>query len=402
MSSDNLAILGGQPVRPAEKKWQSWPVFDEREREALLEVLESGKWFYGEKVKQFEEEYARFQGANYCVSCNSGTSALEICLQAIGIKPGDEVIVPPYTFMATASAVARMGGIPVFVDVDDTWCLDPDLIEAAITPNTKAIIPVHFGGRFCDMDKINEIAYKHNLLVIEDACHAWGGEWVGKGAGTLGLCGVFSFQMSKNITAGEGGTIVSNDERFADLCRSISNCGRAKSGPWYYHERIGTNVRMTEFTANILLAQLSRASQQLLTREVNGTYLTNALKEIPGIYPQPISNRITRRSYHLLCIQLKREEFGCSREQFIKAAQAEGLPITAGYPYPLYKQPAFQNATFYDYSKTCCPVAEDLCYNSGTWISHNILLGKENDMEDIVKIIKKVQANAPKLKNLEA
>ncbi len=398
---DKLAILGGEPVRPPEIKWHSWPVFDEQERTAVLEVLESGKWFYGEKVKKFEEEYATFQGAKYCVSCNSGTTGLEVALQAIDIKPGDEVIVPPYTFIATASAVVRMGGVPIFVDVDESWCIDPDLIEKAITPRTRAIIPVHFAGYICDMDKINAIAQRHNLIVIEDACHSWGGRWEGKGAGTLGLGGVFSFQMSKNITAGEGGAIVTDNEDFADVCRSITNCGRSKTGPWYYHERIGTNVRMNEFTANILLAQLTRAENQLQVREANGVYLTTALKEIPGIYPQPLSNRVTRRAFHLLCIRLKEEEIGCSREPFIKAVQAEGLPLTAGYPYPIYKQPAFQNAAFYDYSQTCCPVAEDLCYKSGAWLPHHILLGKEKDMEDLVKIIRKVQEHALELKNLE-
>ncbi len=400
-SKSELAIFGGEPVRPQEKPWHSWPVFGDEEREAVLEVLESGKWFYGEKVRKFEEEYAKFQGAKYCVSCNSGTTALEVTLQAIGIKPGDEVIVPPYTFIATASAVVRMGGIPIFVDVDDTWCIDPDMIEKAITPRTKAIIPVHFGGRICDMDRINEIANKHNLVVIEDACHTWGGRWEGKGAGTLGLGGVFSFQMSKNITAGEGGVIVTDEENFADICRSITNCGRSKTGPWYYHERIGTNVRMNEFTANILLAQLTRAEQQLQVREANGLYLTRALMEIPGIHPQPLSNRITRRTFHLLCVRINEEDLGCSREQFVKAVQAEGLPLTTGYPYPIYKQPAFQNAEFYDYSKTYCPMAEDLCYKSGTWLPHHILLGKEKDMEDIVKIIRKVQEHAYELKDLK-
>ncbi len=400
-SANELALFGGKPVRNPDKKWPSWPIFDEKEKKALIDILECGKWFYGEKVKEFESEYARFQDAKYCVSCSSGTTALEITLQAIGIKPGDEVIVPPYTFIATASSVVRMGGIPIFVDVDDSWCIDPELIEKAITPKTKAIIPVHFGGRFCDIDKINEVATKNNLTVIEDACHAWGGKWEGKGAGTLGLGGVFSFQMSKNITAGEGGAIVTNDENFADLCRSLVNCGRSKTGPWYHHERIGTNARMNEFTAGILLAQLTRAEQQFFIREMNGTYLNSKLKDIPGIYPQPPSNRITRRPYHLYCVRIKEEEFGCSREAFVKAAQAEGLPISPGYPIPLYKQPAFANADFYDYSNCKCPVAEDLCYKSGMWIPHHILLGIKDDMEDIVRIFVKLKENVDKLKYLQ-
>ena len=153
-----LAVFGGAPVRGPEKAWPSWPQFDDAERAALLGVLESGKWFYGDRVAAFEGEYAAFQGARHCVTANSGTTALEIVLQAMGIGPGDEVIVPPFTFVATASAVLRVGARPVFADLDSTWCLDPDRVAEALTPRTKAIMPVHFGGRFCDMDRLCDIA----------------------------------------------------------------------------------------------------------------------------------------------------------------------------------------------------------------------------------------------------
>jgi dTDP-4-amino-4,6-dideoxygalactose transaminase len=225
--TSDLAIHGGSPVRGPEKSWPSWPVFDDTERKALSEVFEAGEWWYGKRVAQFEQEYAEFQDAKYCITCTSGTTAGEICLQAIGIKPGDEVIVPPYTFYATASMVGRMGGTPVFVDVDDSWCMNPDLIEGAITPKTKAIMPVHFGGRVADMDRINALADKHGLVVIEDACHSWGSKWRGKGTGALGKCGIFSFQASKNINAAEGGAILTDDEDIANMCRSITNCGRS-------------------------------------------------------------------------------------------------------------------------------------------------------------------------------
>jgi len=202
--NSRLAVNGGNPVRSKGKTWPAWPVHDERERTALLDVLESGKWFFGDRVKAFEAAYADFQGAQHCITCNSGTAAAEIILQAFGIGQGDEVLVPPYTFVATASAVLRVGATPVFVDVDDTWCMDPDLAEAAITPRTRAIMPVHFGGRICDMDKMNDIAEKYGIPVIEDACHCWGGQWKGKGAGTLGACGFFrtlSPQKVKNRVA---------------------------------------------------------------------------------------------------------------------------------------------------------------------------------------------------------
>jgi len=365
---------------------------DETEREALLEVLESGNWFFGEKVKAFEKAYGEFQGAAHCISCNSGTAAAEIILQALGIGPGDEVLVPPYTFVATASAVLRVGATPVFVDVDETWNMDHSRIKAAVTPRTKAIMPVHFGGRMCDMDKFDTIAARHNLTIIEDACHCWGGRWKGQGAGTLGRCGFFSFQASKNITAGEGGAIVTNDRALAEKVRSLVNCGRGPAGSaWYHHLNVGTNARMTEFQAAILLCQTARLEKQLLLRARNAAILNQGMKSIPGLTPQKNSNRNTRRAYHLFCFRFDAKAFGCSREQFVKAANAEGWPVAAGYPMPLYKQPVFQNLKTYDYKACSCPVAEDLCYNSGLWFPHQLLLGTDQDMKDILQICRKIK-----------
>ena len=392
-NQSTLAIAGGTPVRDTANTWPSWPVYDERERTALLEVLESGTWFYGERVKAFEQAYASFQGATYCITCNSGTAAAEIILQALGIGPGDEVLVPPYTFVATASAVLRVGAIPVFVDVDDTWCMDPDLVEAAVTARTKAIMPVHFGGRFCDMDKLTDIAAQYNLAVIEDACHCWGGQWEGRGAGTLGCCGFFSFQASKNITAGEGGAIVTNDKELAEKLRSRVNCGRPPSGtPWYHHVNVGTNARMTEFQAAVLSCQLERMEEHMLLRARNAAQLNHVFESIAGLTPQQNSNRNTRRSYHLYCIRFDEAVFGCSRDQFVRAANAEGWPVTAGYPLPLYKQPVFLNYPGRDYSACTCPVAEDLCYKSGLWFAHHLLLGSEQDMKDILVISHKIKS----------
>lgn len=399
-TASKLAVKGGPPVRDPEKTWPSWPIFNDAEREALNEVLESGKWWYGERVAQFEREYAAFQDATFCVSCTSGTSAEEVAVQVIGIASGDEVIVPPYTFIATASSVMRVGGTPVFADVDDSWCIDPDAVEAAVTPRTKAIVPVHFGGRVADMDRINAIAEKHGLTVIEDACHSWGGKWKGKGTGALGLGGVFSFQASKNITAGEGGAILSDDEGFAEACRAVTNCGRMKGSAWYAHALLGTNARMTEFAAAILSAQLSRLEEQTLRRERNAAILNEELAAIEGLTPQPGDERITRRAYHLYCLRIDPDAFGCAREQFTAAAQAEGLPIGAGYDQPLYKQPLFADGqSDYDYGKCHCPVAEDLCYRSGMWFIHSVLLGTEEDMHDIVAIAEKIKHNVSELRD---
>lgn len=400
-TTSQLALEGGAPVRGADKTWPAWPAFDDAECSAINEVVSSGKWWFGERVKRFEAEYAAFQDAKHCITCSSGTSALEIALRVLGVGPGDEVIVPPYTFIATASAVSWVGGTPVFADVDDTWNLDLDQVEAAITPRTKVILPVHFAGRVIDMDRLNAMAAKHGLIVLEDACHAWGSQWRGKGAGALGIGGVFSFQFSKNITGAEGGAIVSDDDAFADACRSTANCGRnvTPGAAWYGHVRIGTNSRLTEFQAAILSTQLARLEQQTLKRVKNAAFLDRELAAIEGLTPQPGDDRITRRGYHLYCLRIRPDEFGCSREKFCEAAQAEGLPIGPGYDMPLYKQSAFADRPGgYDYTQCRCPVAEDLCYTSGMWFLHSLLLGSEDDMRDIVTIVRKIKEHAAQLR----
>lgn len=398
VSVSELALYGGTPVRSAEKRWPSWPVFGDEERRAVSEVLESGKWWFGERVREFERTYAAFQDARHCITSSSGTAALEAALQALGVRPGDEVLVPAYTFIATASAVARVGAAPVFVDVDETWNIDPDRIEPAFTDRTKGIIPVHFGGRVCDMDRIRAIAERHGLFVLEDACHSWGAKWQGKGTGALGDCGVFSFQMSKNITSGEGGAILTDNDALAELFHSTVNCGRGGDGTWYGHVRLGTNARLTEFQAAILSAQLTRLEAQTLLREKNAAVLDRALGEIDGLIPQPGDIRITRRAYHLYCLRVDPERFGCSREQLVKAARAEGLPLSSGYTLPLYKQPAFAAGPWgRRYADCRCPVTEDLCSRNGMWLTHPILLGSEEDMQDIVSIFGKIKSHAGQL-----
>ncbi len=397
-SGSQLAIHGGTPVRGADKTWPTWPVFDDAERRAVNEVLESGKWWFGERVKGFERDYASFHDAKFCVTCSTGTAAAEICMQAFGIRPGDEVIVPPYTFVATASSVARMGGVPVFADVDESWCLDPDAVEAAITSRTKMIQPVHFGGRVADMDRLQAIADKHGLVLMEDACHSWGAKWKGKGTGALGNCGVFSFQFSKNITAAEGGAILTDDEALADMCRAYSNCGRIKGAAWYSHDLLGTNARISEFAAAILSAQLTRLEAQTVLREKNAAILNAALSKVEGITLQPGDGRITRRAYHLYCFRIDAKAFGCSRDRFVEAAQAEGLPVCGGYAQPLYKQKSLLDLPGgRQYEKCCCPVAEDLCYRSGVWFNHPLLLGSEEDMQDIIAIVRKIKEGAATL-----
>ena len=402
-----LAINGGKPVRT--KPFPSWPIHDDKERKAVLEVLESGKWWYGENVRKFEEAFAAYQDAKFGITSVNGTAALYIALIAAGVGAGDEVIVPPYTFVATASSVLKVNAIPVFVDIDlDTWNLDASQIEAAITSKTRAIMPVHFAGLPADMDKINRIAKKHDLMVIEDSAHGWGTKWRGKGAGALGHLGGFSFQLSKNITAGEGGITLTDDEELADRARSYSNCGRGKTGGWYDHFLLGGNYRMTEFQGAILLCQLKRLPRHVKTRERNAAYLNEQLSQIPGIHVVPDDKRVTQRSWHLYGFRFVADEFGSiTLEQFLKAMCAEGIPCGAGYPHPLYKNPLFLkkgrgrkfcplSCPYYgkkmDYSKLSLPNVELLC-KQAAWFGHSMLLGTKKDMQDIVRAMRKVYDN---------
>lgn len=405
-----LALHGGEPAHPG--PWPSWPVHDEREREALLAVLESGKWWYGERVREFEEKFAAFQNARFGITCTNGTAALELALIGAGIGAGMEVIVPPYTFVATATAVLKANAVPVFVDIElDTLNLDAGQIEAAITERTAAILPVHFAGLPADMDRVLAIARGHKLRVIEDSAHGWGSRWRGKGCGALGDAGGFSFQLSKNITAGEGGIILTDDPELADTIRSLSNVGRGKDKPWYEHYLTGGNYRMTEFQAAILLAQLSRLEEQTERRARNAAILNEGLADIEGLWPLREDPRATRRSYHLYGMRVLAEEFGASRDRFVEAIRAEGIPAGPGYPHPLYRNPLFQrkgdgptycpvSCPYYgremDYTKVLCPNAERACQEV-VWLPQWALLGTEDDMRQTVAAARKVRESVASL-----
>jgi len=401
-SANILAINGGKPICPTE--WLAWPVFDNAERKQLSAVLESGKWWYGKKVRQFEAKFAAFHTARFGVSCTNGTAAIEMALRGLGVLPGDEVIVPPYTFIATASAVVTVGAIPVFADIlPDTLCIDPADVERKITPRTKAIIPVHVAGYVADMDRLNKIARKHKLRVLEDAAHSWGSRWKGQGTGTLGEAGTFSFQVSKNITAGEGGIMVTNDEALADLCRSYSHCGRRKASAWYDHDYLGSNLRMTEFQAAILLAQLARLEKQTLKRQANAQILDRELRELPGIQLLAPEPRMTRRSYHMYIFRLNERKLGISRDRFVEALEAEGVPASKGWYRPIYGNGVFQNAhrgpangisaplfgKGVNYTKVHCPVCEQVCRDA-VWIPQNVLLSAPASIRSVARAIQKV------------
>ena len=280
-----LAINGGKPVR--KKPFPSWPIFGKAEEKALIEVLRSGNWgIGGEKNAEFSQAFAKWLGVKRVVTCTNGTAAIEIALRAVGVKPADEVIVPSYTFVATASSVLSIGAVPVFADIEpETYMIDPDSIEAVITPKTKAVIPVHIGGGPADLGRIMKLAKKHGLRVVEDAAQAHGAEWNGKRIGGDGDMAIWSFQSSKNLTAGEGGALSTNNEEMGEDAWSIMNCGRRKDRQWYEHFILGSNFRLTEFQAAILLKQLAKVEGQMKTRDKNAAYLAKRLRAVEGIVP---------------------------------------------------------------------------------------------------------------------
>lgn len=327
-----LAIHGG-PVT-LDKNFP-WPVFDQTDVDAVTNVVSSGKWGNpdcGDIVRDLENEFTEFCGSKHAITCVNGSVALRLALIACGVKPGDEVIIPPYTFIATATIVLEANCVPVFADIDpETYNIDPDEIEKAITPRTRAIIPVHFGGQACDMDRIMKIAEKHNLKVIEDACHGHGAEYKNRKLGSIGHAGCFSFQSSKNLTAGEGGMIITDDEDLYDMMNSLRNVGRVKGGQWYEHHYLGCNYRITQLQAALLRNQLKRLGEQTLIRHQNGTYLNSLLEKIEGISPMKSGIGETLHSYHIYIFRYDKAGFNnLPKKDFSEMLSAEGVPLLYG------------------------------------------------------------------------
>ena len=385
-----LAIHGGDPVRA--RPWPGWPQWDENERAGLLAVLERGEWGgYDAAVDEFERAFAARHAARFCVTTVNGTTTLETALRALCIGPGDEVIVPPYTFVATAAAVRTVGATPVFADVElETWNLSMPAVEAAISARTKAIIPVHFGGLPVDFDSLLPLAERNGLAVIEDAAHAHGSSWNGQPVGALGAAGSFSFQASKNLTAGEGGALLTNDADLAEQLWSIANCGRRRDGEGYEHPNLGTNLRLSGWQAAVLSAGLTRLDDQLQRRMINARRLRGFLAEIDGLTPQRWDPRADAHAHHLFLMRYDAERFGgLSRQKFITALRAENIPASSLYAYPLYRQPPL----FEPFSRvTPCPNSEMLCEQTIS-LSQNLLLAEPDEMDDIANAILKVREN---------
>jgi dTDP-4-amino-4,6-dideoxygalactose transaminase len=389
-------------------------VADAREERALVELIRSGKWNRGKNVDDFEAAYAARMGAKGCLATANGTSALITALAALGIGAGDEVIVPPYTFIATVNAVLLLHALPVFVDSDlETFQIDARTIDAAITDRTRAIVPVHLGGAAADLDAVLGVARARSLPVIEDACQSHLAEWRGRKVGTLGHAGCFSFQASKNLNSGEGGAVLSNDEAFVEACYRFHNNsrGRQTSGSTDFSYRsTGANLRMTEFQAALLLAQMTRLEEQSRTREQNAAYLTGLLTQIPGITPARMHEGCTPNANHLYISRYDAAGFaGLPRAAFLEALRAEGVPASGGYS-PLNKEPFLEQAlssrgfrAIYPKARldawrerNHCPANDRLC-TEAVWLTQTMLLGPRKDMDDIAHAVRKVHEHAPQL-----
>ena len=411
--TNKLAVNGGNSIRTA--PWPDWPVWNRNAETEVTEMLRNGRWWRGsgEAVSDFEQKYAEMIGAKRCLATASGTTALLVALHVLGVDAGDEVIVSPYTFIATYNTIFMNKALPVFADTNpETFLIDPTKIEARITDRTTAILPVHIYGLPVDMDKVNEIAKKHKLKVIEDACQAWLGEYKGKKLGTLGDLGCFSFQNSKNLPAGEGGAVVGNNNEIMDRCHSFHNCGR----PFGSVERTsdypmrGSNRRMQQIQAIILLSQMQRIENDAEIRLQNAKYLDSKLNKIPGIKTYKLVEGDNRSAYHMYPFRFVAEEFGnISREKFMEALRAEGIPCSSGYGRQNldglidealnsrgYKRLFSEQRLKRWREENVLPGNDQLAKEAVTFYQ-SILLGNKSDMDDIVNAITKIYENRDSL-----
>jgi dTDP-4-amino-4,6-dideoxygalactose transaminase len=413
-----LAITGGEPLRT--KPFTQWPMATQAEADALLDVLHGTGWggqpFPGKHAAAFAKKFAEMHTAKYAQCVNTGTVAIQAALTAIGIQPGDEVIVPAYTWEGTVGPVLVVNAVPVFVDVDpDTYCLDWRLIEKAITPKTKAILPVHLGMRFADMDEILKIAQKHNLKVVEDCAHAHGGTWNGKGAGSMGDIGAFSFQSSKLITSGEGGAVITNNLEYLELVQSYINAGRASMTDQYHHRIIGFNYRLGEFQAAVLGPQLDRLPQHSATRTRNMKHFEDCVKGTTGIALLKPEPRITRTAPYGYVMKYVADQLGgIPRANFVAAMQLEGVHCDGLFYEPVYKSSLFPvrsedfPALSWGREKPLdlrnmysCPESDRAAYHEAVWFPHQHFLGSIADVDDIVNAIHKVIENIDELRGVD-
>ncbi len=409
-----LALLGGEPIR--KEPYPQWPVHDERDIEALTRVVKSGQWggypYPGPETQAFLERFAEIQGGGYPVAMANGTVTMEVALRATDIGWGDEVIVPAYTFQATAAAPIAAGAIPVIVDVDpETYTINPKLIEAAITEKTRAIIPVHLGAQMADMDAIMQIAEEYDFIVIEDCAHAHGAKWNGQGAGTIGHFGSFSLQSSKIVTSGEGGVLISRTPELAARAVSVIDCGR--SHPRGGEEKgsdfsMGANYRMSELGCALANVGLERFPEQAKQREQMLGYMEESLSEVPGVRLLKRDPRHTTRSFYRFIFAVDPEVFGAEHKEICAALEAEGIPCWEGYEamhnYTLF-QPQLSKLPvpsafpeYFDFEKMNFPEARRACEHEAVWLDEAVFRAGRQGVDDAVAALKKIQANSGELK----
>ena len=405
-----LAVNGGTPVRST--PYPAWPAPDDEYVAAVSEVVRGGEWGGfpepGVNAAAFEEAFAAYQGARHGVLMMNGTVTMEVACKALDVGWGDEVILPALTFAATAYAPMAAGALPVIVDVTpETWCIDPDRVEAAITPRTRAIIPVHLGHQMADMDRLTEIADRHGLAVIEDCAHAHGQEWRGRGAGCIGDFGSFSHQSSKILTSGEGGTLLTNDDTLARRAHSIIDCGRAKDAE-EKEFTFGANYRLSELNAALLVVAMRRFPGQQEERATNGLRFERLAADIPGVRVMPRDARITRWSFYNYILAIDPGAFGGATNEIVCAAlEAEGIPAEVQYP-PMSRYDLFQpklsrlpvcveHAEALDPSRWSFPVAEEAGGRRAVYLMEAVFRDGERGVQDAVDALAKVQRHAGEL-----
>lgn len=326
----------------------SKPIIGEAEKKAVLEVLESGMLVQGARAAALEEKFKELCQTKHAIATSSGTTALHIALLAHGVKEGDEVITTPFTFMASVNSILYVGAKPVFVDIDEeTFNIDTTLIEKAITPKTKAIIPVHLYGNPCNMDDLLELANKHHLAIIEDACQSVGAKFKGRMTGSFGT-GCFSLYATKNIMCGEGGMITTNDDDVAHLCKMLRNHGMEKR---YHHDMLGYNFRISDLHAAIGLVQFEKLSEWTATRKKNAEYLNTHISSVITPKEQPGYDHV----WHQYTIRVDK---GRDRDAAVKQLNDAGIGTGIFYPFPAYRHPYMAQM---GYGSLSLPVTEQIC-----------------------------------------
>jgi dTDP-4-amino-4,6-dideoxygalactose transaminase len=407
-----LAVLGGHPIRT--DPYPRWPVFDESEIEAVTKTVLSGRWggspYPGPNTAEFAAKFSAMQGGGFAVPMINGTITMEVALRAAGIGWGDEVVVPAYTFQATAAAPMTAGAIPVIVDISPhNYCIDPQAIANAITEKTKAIIVVHLAAQMADMDAIMDIADSNGLIVIEDSAHAHGARWRDQGSGTIGHFGSFSLHSAKILTTGEGGVLLCQDEEMAELAASIIDCGRAKDVE-KKNFTMGVNYRWSELHAALGLVALERFPAQMAQRAEMAEYLEECLQDFTGIYPLKRDPRQTRRSQYRYIFKIDTDYFGCNNDTFCYTLVAEGLPVDTGYPamhrYDLF-QPQLSRLPvpaafpeYFNFDEMSFPVAEVASERESVWMGEAIFRSGKKGVDDLVAGLRKMDDNREQLAKL--